>query len=364
MPQVPAWAWAATVAALAVLLTADFVVSARRRRPARLAESVLWTLGTVVAAAGFGALLAVTAGRTAAGQFYAGWLTEYSLSLDNLFVFAVLIGGSVVPRRYHGRVLLAGIGLALLLRGVVISLGAAALHEFGWVEYVFAAILLYAAYRLVRSRNGEQADPRAEGPLRAARRLLPVTSRTDGGRLITRVDGRWRITPLLVLILAIGATDVLFAVDSIPAIFGLTRDPFLVFTANLFALLGLRHLYFIVGGLLSKLAHLWAGLAGVLAFIGFKIMAEALRHSGVNEIGPVPVPAIGAGVSLAVIAGLIGTTALTSLAAQRRPVQAASQPGDGTLLLPAPGTRLRVVWLPAPPGGGPASLPPRHTVSR
>ena len=323
----PAWAWAATIAALAVLLAADFTVSARRHRPARLTESLLWTLATIMAAAGFGALLAITAGGTAAGQFYAGWLTEYSLSLDNLFVFAVLIGGSAVPRRYHGRVLLVGILLALVLRGAVISLGAAALHEFGWAEYVFATILLYTAYRLVRSHGGGQGDPRAEGPLRAARRLLPVAHRTDSARLFTRMNGRWRVTPLLVLIVAIAVTDVLFAVDSIPAIFGLTHDPYLVFTANLFALLGLRHLYFIVGGLLGKLAHLWAGLAGVLAFIGLKLMSEALRHSGVHAVGPIPIPAISASVSLAVIVGLIGVTALTSLAAQRRvPAPAPAEP--------------------------------------
>ncbi len=322
--HVPAWAWAATIAALGVLLAADFVLSARRRRPARLAESALWTLATIVAAAGFGALLAITASRTAAGQFYAGWLTEYSLSLDNLFVFAVLIGGSAVPRRLHGRVLLAGILLALALRGVVIGLGAAALSRFGWVEYLFGAFLLYTAYRLVRSRGDDEPDARAGGPLRAARRLLPVTTEAEGGRLVTRTGGRWRATPVLVLIIALGATDVLFALDSIPAIFGLTRDPFLVFTANLFALLGLRHLYFIVGGLLGRLAYLSAGLAGVLAFIGIKIMSEALRHSGVHRLGPVPVPEIGAGLSLAIIAALITITAVVSLATQRR--QAASRP--------------------------------------
>ena len=315
--HVPAWAWAATIAALAVLLAADFLRAGRRRGPARLAESALWVLATIVAAAGFGALLAVTVSRTAAGQFYAGWLTEYSLSLDNLFVFAVLIGGSAVPRRLHARVLLAGILLALALRGVVIGLGAAALARFGWVEYAFGAFLLYTAYRLVRSRDGAP-DARAGGPLRAARRLLPVAPEAEGGRLLTRAGGRWEVTPVLVLIIALGATDVLFALDSIPAIFGLTRDPFLVFTANLFALLGLRHLYFIVGGLLGRLAYLSAGLAGVLAFIGIKVMSEALRHSGVLRLGPVPVPAISAGVSLATSAALIIVSAVVCLATQRR----------------------------------------------
>jgi tellurite resistance protein TerC len=339
--HIPVWAWAATIAALVLLLGADFGVSARRRKPERLTEAALWTLATVVAALGFGALLAVTVSGTAAGQFYAGWLTEYSLSLDNLFVFAVLIGASAVPRQLHGRVLLAGILLALVLRGAVIGLGAAALHQFGWVEYLFGAFLLYTAYRLVRQRGGGQRSTRADGPMRAARRLLPVSPQADGARLITRVGGRWRVTPVLVLIIALGATDVLFAVDSIPAIFGLTRDPFLVFTANLFALLGLRHLYFIVGGLIGRLAHLSAGLAGVLAFIGLKIVSEALRNSGVHQLGPVPVPAVSAGISLAVIGGLITITVLTSLAAQRRRAAPLAGQPPGSPAPPGP---------PAPPG--------------
>lgn len=311
-----------------------------------------------MAAAGFGVLLAMVASRTAAGQFFAGWLTEYSLSLDNLFVFAVLIGGSAVPRRYHGRVLLAGILLALTLRAAAIGAGAAMLGLFGWAEYLFSAFLLYTAYRLVRQRRGSRPDPRAGGPLRAARKLLPVSARPDGGRLITRAGGRWRATPLLVLIIAIGVTDVLFAVDSIPAVFGLTRDPFLVFTANLFALLGLRHLYFIVGGLLGRLAHLSLGLAGVLAFIGLKILSEALRHSGVRQLGPLPVPAIDAGVSLAVIGGLITITVVTSLATQRRAtLDAAAQAGGPLRALPPGQAGGPARALSGPEGSGPDSGP-------
>lgn len=332
-----------------MLLAADFTVSARRHRPESLTEAALWTAATVVAAAGFGVLLATTASGTAAGQFYAGWLTEYSLSLDNLFVFAVLIGGSAVPRRFHGRVLLTGIVLALLLRAGVISLGAAAISSFGWLEYLFSVFLLYTAYRLMRQRSGGQPDRRADGPLRAARRLLPVSPRPDGGRLVTRAGGRWRATPVLVLIIAIGVTDVLFAVDSIPAIFGLTRDPFLVFSANLFALLGLRHLYFIAGGLLGKLAHMSLGLAGILAFIGLKFMAEALRHSGFHQVGPLPVPAVGAGVSLAVIGGLIAVTVVTSLITQRRATLATTAQPGGTGV---PGGAAR-------PGAAPGAPAPR-----
>ena len=313
--HVPPWAWAATAAALAVLLGADLFVSARRRGPERLGEAALWTAATIALAVAFGALIA-HADSAAAGQFFAGWLTEYSLSLDNLLVFVLLIGSSGVAREYHGRVLLLGILLALLLRGVLIGLGGAALHRFVWVEYLFGAFLLYAAVRIAL-RRGDPAAGKNSG-LRAARFIVPVAAEGDGARLTTRVRGHLRATPLLVLVIAIGVTDVLFAVDSIPAIFGLTSDPFLVFSANLFALLGLRHLYFLVSGLLSRLVYLPVGLGVILGFIGLKLIGEALHAYGIHHLGPVPVPQVSAGISLAIIAGVLIVTAVTSLAASRR----------------------------------------------
>jgi tellurite resistance protein TerC len=337
--NVPPWAWAATAAALAVLLGTDLFFSAHRRRPVRLGEAALWTAATIGAAVAFGALIAATGNGAAAGQFFAGWLTEYSLSLDNLLVFILLISSSGVAREYHGRVLLLGILLALVMRGLLIGVGGVALHRFAWVEYLFGALLIYAAVRMARRRGDLAAGPDAaapgaagggaagrdpaagagdSGPLRLARRIVPVAAGGDGARLTTRVRGRWHATPLLILIIAIGLTDVLFAVDSIPAIFGLTRDPFLVFSANLFALLGLRHLYFLVGGLLGRLVHLPAGLAVILGFIGVKLISEALRSYGVHHLGPVPVPDVGAAVSLAVITGVLAITAVSSLAAGRR----------------------------------------------
>jgi tellurite resistance protein TerC len=337
--NVPLWAWAATAAALAVLLGTDLFFSAHRRRPVRLGEAALWTAATIGAAVAFGALIAATGNGAAAGQFFAGWLTEYSLSLDNLLVFILLISSSGVAREYHGRVLLLGILLALVMRGLLIGVGGVALHRFAWVEYLFGALLIYAAVRMARRRGDLAAGPDAaapgaagggaagrdpaagagdSGPLRLARRIVPVAAGGDGARLTTRVRGRWHATPLLILIIAIGLTDVLFAVDSIPAIFGLTRDPFLVFSANLFALLGLRHLYFLVGGLLGRLVHLPAGLAVILGFIGVKLISEALRSYGVHHLGPVPVPDVGAAVSLAVITGVLAITAVSSLAAGRR----------------------------------------------
>jgi len=313
--HVPPWAWAATVAALAVLLGADLFVSARRRGPERLGEAALWTAAAIALAVAFGALIATAGSGAAAGQFFAGWLTEYSLSLDNLLVFLLLINSSGVARQYHGRVLLLGILFALVLRGLLIGIGGAALHEFGWVEYLFGAFLIYTAAQMAFHRNDPAAKAGGGGPLRVARRIVPVAADGDGSRLTTRVHGRRHATPLLILIIAIGVTDVLFAIDSIPAIFGLTRDPFLVFSANLFALLGLRHLYFLVGGLLNRLVHLSAGLAVILAFIGIKLIGQALRGYGVDHLGPVPVPQVSAGVSLAVIAGVLAITTATSLAA-------------------------------------------------
>jgi tellurite resistance protein TerC len=315
--HVPLWAWAATVAALAVLLGADLFISARRRGPERLGEAALWTAGTIALAVAFGALIATAGSGAAAGQFFAGWLTEYSLSLDNLLVFILLISSSGVDRRYHGRVLLLGILLALLLRGVLIAVGGAALQQFAWVEYLFGGFLVYAAARLA-FRRPDPAGTGSGGGLRVARRIVPVAPEGDGARLTTRVQGRRYATPLLILVIAIGVTDLLFAVDSIPAIFGLTRDPFLVFSANLFALLGLRHLYFLIGGLLKRLVYLSAGLAAILAFIGLKLIGEALRAYGIDHLGPVPVPEISAGASLAVIAAVLLVTTVSSLASGRR----------------------------------------------
>jgi tellurite resistance protein TerC len=317
--HVPLWVWAATIVTVAIVVAIDLTLSGRRPRPPGLREAALWTLGMITLAAVFGGVLAVTADPPAAGQFFAGWLTEYSLSLDNLFIFVLLIGRSAVPREYHGRILLLGIVFALVLRGVFIALGAAALNRFGAVLYLFGAFLLYSAVRVALQRR--PTAPVASGSRlpRAVRRVIPVAPQADGTRLTTRIRGRRHATPVLLLVVAIALTDLAFAVDSIPAIFGLTRDPYLVLSANVFALLGLRHLYFLIGGLLTQLAHLSAGLSAIMGFIGVKIISEALHASGVDRIGPLPVPHIGTGLSLAVIAGVLATVAVTSLLSARRP---------------------------------------------
>ena len=326
--HVPAWAWAVTIAAVIIFVAADLLVSSRRTRPVSLAEAAWWTLATVILAVAFGALLAISSGGAAAGQFFAGWLTEYSLSLDNLLVFVILVGRSKVPRHLQGRVVLAGILFALVLRGVVIAVGGAALHKFGWVEYLFGAFLIYTAAEVAaRRRLGDSggtpspASRPASGPPITPPGLTlpqPAVNAGSGARLAARLGRSGRVSPLLMLIIALGVTDVLFALDSIPAVFGLTRDPFLVFSANLFALLGLRHLYFLARGLLTRLVYLPAGLAVILAFIGVKLIAEALRADGVTRLGPVPVPSIGPWLSLAIIAGVLTITAVASVIATRR----------------------------------------------
>src|SRR5258708_11262766 len=252
----------------------------------------------------------------AAGQYFAGWITEWSLSLDNLFIFVLLIERSAVPRNLHNQVLLLGIVMTLVLRGVLIVLGASALNRFGWILYVFGAVVTYTAARLAFSRGN--AMTASDGPiLRTVRHIVPTSPDSDGARLTTRVDGRLVATPVLVLIISIAVTDLAFAFDSVPAIFALTREPYLIFAANIFALIGLRHLYFLIGGLMGRLVHLHAGLCAILGFIGVKLITEALHGSGVHELGPVPVPQFGTAVSMAIIASVLAIVTATSVLARR-----------------------------------------------
>ncbi len=307
--HIPLWLWLVALAVVLAVAAGDALLASRSRgREPGLREAALCTAGVVALGALFGLALAAVAGPKASGQFYAGWLTEYSLSLDNLFVFVLLISRSGVAAGRRSRVLLAGIGLALLLRAVFIAAGAAALNRFDWVLYIFGAVLLITAVRMAAGRGGPP-DPAGAGP------SLPGPGVLRRG-LADRLK-RHRHGALLALIAAIAAADVVFAMDSIPAVFGLTRDPFLVLAANVFALLGLRHLYFLIGGLLDRLVHLTAGLSAILAFIGVKLIAEALADSGVHRIGPVPVPHVHTWLSLCVIGGVLAVVTATSLLATR-----------------------------------------------
>ncbi|MGI5521757.1 TerC family protein [Micromonospora sp. CA-259024] len=309
--NLPVWVWAVTIIGFLVMIAVDFYLVARNPRDPSFRECVAWVSFYVLAAVAFGIVLTTTAGTGYGGQFFAGWLTEYSLSVDNLFVFVIIMSRFAVPVQYRQKVLLIGIVLALVMRGFFIAVGAQAITRFDWLFYLFGAFLIYTAIKLV---GPQQEDEFSENvALRTARRILPTTDTYRGSSVFARVDGRLLVTPMLIVMVAIGTTDLLFALDSIPAIFGLTQEPYLVFTANTFALMGLRQLYFLIGGLLDRLVYLSKGLAFILAFIGVKLMLEALHHDGFDWAPEVPIA-----VSLGVIVGTLVVTTVASLAKSRR----------------------------------------------
>ncbi len=312
---------ASLVVVIAILL-ADLAIVGSRPHVPSIRESVTWVLVYVALALVFAGLLAWVGGAAPAGEFVAGWLTEYSLSVDNLFVFMLIMGAFAVPRAQQQRVLMVGIIVALVLRAAFILAGAAILARFGWVFYLFGFFLVYTAITVAREGNAEDDEYRENAVVRFAERVLPLSREYDEGRVRTVVDGRRVFTPLLVVFVAIGTTDVLFAFDSIPAIFGLTRDPFIVFSTNVFALMGLRQLYFLLGGLLQKLEFLPYGLAVILGFIGLKMVAEALHTNEVPFINHGRsvgwAPEIPTWVSLVVIAVVLGATVLASVIHTRR----------------------------------------------
>jgi tellurite resistance protein TerC len=304
--------WIATLVVLLGVISLDFFLVARSPHEPSLRESTMWVSFYVALAVIFGIGMALVAGGRESGEFFAGWLTEYSLSVDNLFVFIIIMGKFAVPREYQQKVLLIGVALALVMRGIFIAIGAEAISRFDWVFYIFGAFLIYTAWKLLRAGD-EDEEFKENAALRAVKRVLPATSEYQGASLTTRIDGRRLVTPMLIVMVAIGTTDLLFALDSIPAIFGLTQEPYLVFTANAFALMGLRQLYFLIGGLLDRLVYLSYGLAVVLGFIGVKLILEALHHQGVHWAPEVPIL-----VSLGVIIGTLAITAVASLAKSSR----------------------------------------------
>ncbi|MEV4756848.1 TerC family protein [Micromonospora sp. NPDC049559] len=309
--NVPVWVWAVTIAGFAVMIAFDFYLVARNPREPSVRECVAWVTFYVLAAVAFGGVLLATAGSSYGGEFFAGWLTEYSLSVDNLFVFVIIMSRFAVPLQYRQKVLLIGIVLALLMRGAFIAAGAQAIARFDWMFYIFGAFLVYTAIKLV---GPQQEDEFSENiALRTAKRILPTTDSYRGASVLARVDGRLLVTPMLIVMVAIGTTDLLFALDSIPAIFGLTKEPYLVFAANTFALMGLRQLFFLIGALLDRLVYLSKGLALILAFIGVKLVLEALHHDGVGWAPELPIL-----VSLGVILGTLAITTVASLAKSRR----------------------------------------------
>jgi tellurite resistance protein TerC len=384
--SVSLWVWGATLVGLLAVLALDLFVVGRKPHSVSLREAGTWVAAMAALAIVFGIGMSHIAGPTYGGQFLAGWITEYSLSVDNLFVFVIIISRFKVPRAFQHRVLLIGVLIALVLRGVFIGLGSAIVSTFDWVFYVFGAFLIFTAVKLAAGHESAPApggdsdgSPKPAAParenalVRLVRRIYPTVDDYHGTALTTRIAAapesadragsrgvssgsassgsassgsassgsassgsassgsassgsasspsarpRRALTPMALVILAIGATDVLFALDSIPAVFGLTQEPYIVFTANAFALLGLRQLYFLIGGLLDRLVYLSTGLSVVLGFIGLKMIIEALHGSGIEHLGPIALPSVSIPFSLGVIVVTLAVTTVLSLTVGRR----------------------------------------------
>jgi tellurite resistance protein TerC len=325
--DVPVWLWVASIALLVGMLAVDVFIIGRRPHEPTLRECAIAIAFFVGLAVLFAIGVLVLSGAEYAGEFFAGWLTEYSLSIDNLFVFVIIMAKFQVPRQYQQTALLVGIILALVMRGIFIALGAAAIENFSWIFYLFGAFLVYTAIKLATQGEAGEEDFKENRLLRWVERRFPATQEWNGVHLTARVAGKRVITPMLVVILALGTTDLLFALDSIPAIYGLTKEPYLVFTANVFALMGLRQLYFLVGGLLERLVYLSLGLSVVLGFIGVKLVLEALHQNELPFVNDgehvTAIPEIPTLLSLVVIVLVLLATTIASLLKVRRDTRSA-----------------------------------------
>jgi len=316
--NISAWVWIVTLVAVLAVLAVDLLIVGRRPHEPSMKESGGWVAFYVALALAFGAGIWIFAGGQPAAEFYTGWLTEYSLSVDNLFIFMIIMARFAVPRRLQQKVLLIGIVLALLMRGAFIAAGAALISQFSWVFYIFGAFLVYTAISLLKEGENDEDDFKENVLVRWAKRALPVSSAFGDGRMtVVTETGKRLFTPMLIVMIAIGTTDLLFALDSIPAIFGITKEPYLVFTANVFALMGLRQLFFLLGGLLERLVYLNYGLSAVLAFIGVKLFLEALHTNTIPFIngghGVHWAPEIPIWLSLLIIIGTLGIATAVSL---------------------------------------------------
>jgi tellurite resistance protein TerC len=309
----PLWAWIALIAAVPVLTAVDLLVFGRGRHEVSPKTAAFWTLAWVAIGLGFTAILGAAQGGTAAGEYIAGYLVEWSLSIDNLFVFAVIFSYFAVPRDLQPRVLMIGIMGALVFRGIFIAVGAAALGAAHWVIYIFGAFLIFTAYRLARS-SGEQVDPSRNRLLLLVRRFVPSTPDYRGTRIFVREHGRRLATPILAVLVVVASTDLVFALDSIPAIFAITDEAFIVLAANIFALLGLRAAYFVIVGALGRFEYLHYGLAAVLAVVGLKMLT--------SEVYDPPV-----WMTLGAVVVILGAAVLASMWAARRRGRAAVAPG-------------------------------------
>jgi tellurite resistance protein TerC len=315
---VPAWIWALTIVGFLGIVAFDLLVMARRREHVATRTAVLSLLVYVGLAVAFAAGLWAWGPHHSGPEFAAGYLTEYSLSVDNLFVFLVVLTRMQVPAIAQDRVLFIGIVLSLVLRAVFILAGAAAISAAAWTFYLLGGFLLYTALALAfESEDPEGEEPDEHRAVAALRRVLPLTEDYHDARFVVRIDGRRFATPLVLAITAIAVANVVFAVDSIPAIFGLTTNAYVVLAANAFALLGLRQLYFVVESLLTRLRFLKAGLVVILGFIGVKLVLEAMWETHVRHLASMDVPQVSTSFSLGVIVGVLALVTVASLAADR-----------------------------------------------
>ena len=313
--EVPAWAWAALLGAITFMLIADLLVVHRRPHAVGLREAAVESAVWISIGVAFTAVVAVAFGGGAAGEYITGYLIEKSLSVDNVFVWAVLFSYFAVPREYQFRVLFWGIFGALAMRAVFIFAGVAVLERFEWVLYVFGAFLLVTAVRIARHQETE-VHPERNPVLRLVRRVIPSTSEYDGQKMFTRRSGRRLATPLFIVLVLVETTDVVFAVDSVPAILAVSREPFIVFSSNAFAILGLRALYFLLAGMAGRFRYLNIGLGVILGFVGLKMLVAELYHPPTW-------------LSLAVIAAALTVSVVASLRAERRDVAAGVGSGSG-----------------------------------
>ncbi|MBC6463447.1 TerC/Alx family metal homeostasis membrane protein [Actinomadura sp. HBU206391] len=322
--NVPLWIWALTLVGLTLLIIGDLIwVDRTGAKQFSSHQAAFWSVFYITLAMLFGLGILAFAGGDYAAQFYAGFVTEKSLSVDNLFVFYVIMTRFAVPKQSQHRVLMLGVVLALILRGIFIAIGAAAIAQFQWVFFIFGAFLIWTAIGLVRTSHDEQ-HVAENALLRWSRRVLPTTDAYHGSKISIKQQGKRLFTPLFIVIIAIGSTDLLFALDSIPAIFGLTKEPYLVFTTNAFALMGLVQLYFLLGGLVRRLVYLSHGLAAILGFIGVKLVLEALHGYHVSWAPVIPI-----WLSLSIIGGTLVVTTVASLVKIRRDSAAGSPAEEG-----------------------------------
>lgn len=328
---IPVWFEVTSLVVLVLILIADLVLAYRRPHVPSTRESAIWVSIYIGLALVFALLMYLIGDTDHAIEFIAGWATEYSLSIDNLFVFVIIMSRFSVPRKYQQEVLMVGIIIALVLRGIFILLGAQLIESFSWIFYIFGAFLVYTAIRQAFESH-EDMEEAESGVIQFLRRRIAITQHFDGAKLRTVVDGKKIFTPILVVFIAIGTTDLIFALDSIPAIFGITTNPFIVFTANIFALMGLRQLYFLLGDLIDKLVYLHYGIAFILAFIGVKLVFHALHENELPFIngghGVEWAPEISTFVSLGVIVASMAVATIASLIKIRLDARKQLEPTD------------------------------------